>query len=699
MSMNLTIVLGLLIVAGNLMAYSGGAIHSVWYDALLGFSSIFAALSVLFLVLFQLEERGSKRAAVELRESELHALHVLNGARDAVISVNEAGLIRGFNPAAVIMFCCPAKLALGQSIGKFLPNPDQDSTKDYRQLVAGSSGRDLIGRRADGSTFPVNIAMSEVNGQSKRSFNIFVRDVSTRKNTEAALESERNFSAAVLDTAGALIVVLDHSGRIVKFNRACEGATDYSFGEIKGRPLWEILATPDEFEVMREQTLKLIQGEFPSYSENVWRIRDLTPVRISWAHTALHDKLGRLEFVVSIGIDVTERRAMEGQLVQARKMEAIGRLAGGVAHDFNNLLTAITGYSDLILHSIRESDPIRRDVEEIKQASGRATSLTRQLMAFSRKQVLTPQILNLNEIVSNTSTLLARLLGDDIEVKPILDEKLKEIRANASQLDQVILNLALNSRDAMPRGGTLTIETSNVALGANMISTDPAIGPGNYVMLRVRDTGIGMGAETLSHIFEPFFTTKELGRGTGLGLATVYGIVRQSNGAIAVNSELGHGSCFTIYFPVSEASERLPAERDVLTRSMAGSETILLVEDNEEVLKLMSRVLDTSGYHVIEAHNGAEAIDRSRLRGGPIHLMLSDIEMPGMSGLELARSIAAERPEMRTLFMSGHSLDVVEKHGIQFYLEKPVRMEILVRKVREVLDDPPRRTMGATAGA
>jgi two-component system, cell cycle sensor histidine kinase and response regulator CckA len=695
---NLIKLLGVLVSTGNLMADNGAAVNSVWADAMFGISAIFAAISVLCLVLFYLGDRTKKRAVAAMRQSELRALHILNGAHDPIVAVNEDGLIESFNPAAAAMFGCPAKEAVGQSILKFLPAPEQSSSKQDGHPRAGASSRDTIGVRADGSTFPVDLVMDEVCFGPDRIFSIFVHDVSARNDAETALDNERNFSAAVLDTAGALIVVMDHEGHIVKFNRACEEATDYVSGEIKGLSLWEVFASPDELDAMREQTLELIEGEFPARSENVWRTRDLTPRPISWSHTALRDSMGRLEHVVSIGIDLTERRALESQLVQARKMEAVGRLAGGVAHDFNNLLTAIAGYSDLILHSIRENDPIRRDVEEIKRAGDRATLLTQQLLALSRKQVLTPQVIDLNGIVSNTGGMLARLLGSDIKVRLLLDQELKAIKADPSQLDQVVLNLVLNARDAMPNGGTLTIETANVSLGSNTMRTDPELGPGNYVMMRVLDTGTGMNPETLSHIFEPFYTTKDPGKGTGLGLATVYGIVRQSNGAIAVTSALGRGSCFTIFFPLAGAPETVLDGKDKLAKALEGSETILLVEDENEVRTMMTRVLKRSGYRVIEASSGHEALDRSRHREGPIHLMLSDVVMPGMTGPDLAKLIIVERPEMRTLFMSGHSLDVVENHGIDFFVEKPVCMETLAKKVRETLDAPPKRAMGAATG-
>ena len=684
-------IFGILAATGSTIADDGGIANRVWHDALLGASSIVATLTVLFLTLFYLEERGRRKEEAARRESELEALRILNGAGDAVIAVNKLGNIRSFNSAAVLMFGCPIKEAFGQSILRFLPAPPH-------RPPAGTLAKDMIGVRADGSTFPVDFVMIDADLGAKRIFMIFVRDISARKNTETALQNERNFSAAVLETADALIVVLDRQGRIVKFNRAGEETTGYTFVEIKGRPIWEVFASPEEFDAMREETLALIESELPSRTENVWRTRLLSPRHIAWSHSVLRDKLDQFYLLVSIGIDVTERRVLEGHLVQARKMEAIGRLAGGVAHDFNNLLTAITGYSGLILNSIRDNDPIRRDVEEIKRAGDRATALTRQLLAFSRKHVLANEAVDLNRNVSNTGRMLERLLGAGIEVKLLLDNELKPIMADPGQLDQVIVNLALNSRDAMPNGGTLTIETSNVTLNGNNMRTDPVIGPGSYVMLRVIDTGTGMDQETLSHIFEPFFTTKEPGMGTGLGLATVYGIVRQSNGAIGVTTELGKGSCFTIYFPLAGAPEAAPDGQFELAKACEGTETILIVEYEEEVRTMMARVLERSGYQVIEAGSGVEAVDRSRNRQGPIHLMIVDVVMTGMTGPELAEVVVTEKPGMRTLFMSSNPMEEAGKYGIQFYLEKPVRIATLPRKVREALDAAPKRSAGASAG-
>ena len=617
-----------------------------------GTSLIVAALTALFLALYYLSVRAKQKARAAQRDSELRALRILNGAGDAIIAVNQAGNIQSFNDASVLMFGCPAKEAIGQCIPRFLPALTQ-------LPPAHSLARDRIGVRADESTFPADLVVNEVKLGAKRTFMIYAREISERKLTEAALRNDRNFSAAVLDTADVLIVVLNREGHIVRFNRASEKATDYTFDEVKGRPPWEFFASPEEFDLLREATLATIKGELPAHAENVWRSRDGSTRHIAWRHAVL--ELDDLDHVLCVGVDVTERRALESQLVQARKMEAVGRLAGGVAHDFNNLLAAITGYSDLILRSIRDSDPIRRDVEEIKRAGDRATSLTRQLLAFSRNQVLAKKVVDLNGIVSNTGRMLDILLGAGIEVKLVLDTELKTILADPGQLDQIIVNLALNSRDAMPDGGTLTIETSNVILDPSKMRTDPVLGPGDYVILRVLDTGAGMAQETIPHIFEPFFTTKDPGMGTGLGLATVYGIVRQCNGAIGVTSESGKGSCFTIFFPLAGAT------------AFEGAETILIVESEEEVRTMMARVLERSGYHVIEARSGVEAIDRSLNRDCPIHLTIGDPE--------LFKNIVDGKAGMRAL-----------------YLERPVNFAALPRKVREALDAPPERSVSATAG-
>jgi signal transduction histidine kinase len=385
------------------------------------------------------------------------------------------------------------------------------------------------------------------------------------------------------------------------------------------------------------------------------------------------------------------RRSLEDQLVQSRKMEAVGRLAGGVAHDFNNLLTAILGYSNLVLEELEPGHPARADVEHMRRAGESAAALTRQLLAFSRKQVLQPQVLDLNQVVRRAQGLLHRLIGEHIALATTLDPGLDRVNADPGQLEQVILNLALNARDAMIGGGTLSIETANVVLDEAFASRHDGAMPGAHVMLAVSDTGVGMDDETQTRIFEPFFTTKRRGEGTGLGLSTVYGIVKQSGGSIWVYSEPGHGTTFRVYFPSAAQVERPPVMA-AHTDGLAGSETILLAEDQPEVRSIACAVLRRYGYTVLEAGDGAEALAIVGRHRQKIHLLLSDVVMPSMSGPELARLVQAEQPGIRVLYASGYTDDAIVRHGVLdpgvAFLQKPFTPSALLRKIREMLDAP-----------
>jgi CheY-like chemotaxis protein len=382
---------------------------------------------------------------------------------------------------------------------------------------------------------------------------------------------------------------------------------------------------------------------------------------------------------------------LQEQLRQSQKMEAIGQLAGGVAHDFNNLLTVIHGYSELILNSLDDSSRLRQDVREIIHASEHASSLTRQLLAFSRKQVLQLKVLDLNAHVSNMDKMLRRMIGENIELMTLLAKDLGRIKADPGQIEQVILNLAVNARDAMLSGGKLTIETANIELDENYARSHIGVTPGRYVMLSVSDTGVGIAREVKERIFEPFFTTKEKGKGTGLGLSTVYGIIQQSGGNIWVYSEPGLGTTFKIYLPrIEEDTESLKPSA-VSTKSLQGSETILLVEDEEMVRKLACTILQKNGYKVLEAPNGEEALRIVQgQNGNPIHLMVTDVVMPGMSGRQLADRLERLRPEMKILYISGYTDNAIVHHGVLEkgidYIQKPFTIEGLARKVREVLD-------------
>jgi signal transduction histidine kinase len=386
-----------------------------------------------------------------------------------------------------------------------------------------------------------------------------------------------------------------------------------------------------------------------------------------------------------------ERAALQEQLRQSQKMEAIGKLAGGVAHDFNNLLTVIQGYGELILNSVDQNSPLRQDVQEIINASERASSLTRQLLAFSRKQVLQPKVLDLNTHVSNMDKMLRRMIGEDIELVTLLAENLGRIKADPGQIEQVILNLALNAKDAMLKGGKLTIETANVKLDESYAHSHIGVTPGHYVMLSVSDNGVGMTPEIKERIFEPFFTTKEKGKGTGLGLSTVYGIIQQSGGNVWVYSEPGVGTTFKIYLPVIEEGRDSIQSLAVSTKPLQGSETILLVEDEEMVRKLACTVLQKYGYTVLEAPNGEEALRIVQgQNGNPIHLMVTDVVMPGMSGRQLADRLGSLWPEMKVLYMSGYTDNAIVHHGVLdpgiAYIQKPFAPNALTSKVREILD-------------
>ena len=408
----------------------------------------------------------------------------------------------------------------------------------------------------------------------------------------------------------------------------------------------------------------------------------------------LRDSDGQVSGAICMSLDITDRKQLEEQLRQAQKMEAVGRLAGGIAHDFNNLLMVIQGYSDLLVERLPGADPLRRNAEQIQMASQRASSLTRQLLAFSRKQMLAPKILNVQGVVAEMEKILRRLIGEDIQLETSSSADLGLVRADRSQIEQVILNLAVNARDAMPHGGRLTIETANVELDSSYSHPPAVLSPGRYVMLAVTDNGCGMDAETQAHVFEPFFTTKEKGKGTGLGLATVYGVVKQSGGYVWVYSEPGRGTSFKIYLPRIEETA-VPAGRDGKSETQIpqrGSETILLVEDEKGVRELAREYLASSGYRVIEAEDGHTALELATMHVGQIHLLLTDVVMPGISGRELAERVSQIRPGIKIIYMSGYTDQAVVHHGIlqndAVLLQKPFTLMTLAGKLRELLAVP-----------
>lgn len=490
----------------------------------------------------------------------------------------------------------------------------------------------------------------------------------------------------------------DASQKMAFISSYVERMLGYSVDEWLSTPnFWLTIVHPEDRQRAAEEAAEFFASGKGGISQFRWIARDGHVVWVEARSTVIYDDNGNPVGMRGVTMDITAskdseraRAELEEQLRQAQRMESIGRLAGGVAHDFNNLVTAINGYADLMLLKLQPGDPLTLDLTEIKKAGARAADLTRQLLVFSRRQLLQPRVIALNSLVSDSAKMLKRLLGEDVELVTILDPELGPVKADEGQMDQVILNLALNARDAMPQGGKLTVETHNVMLDERRAKNHLAIEPGAYVMMAISDTGCGMDAQTLSRIFEPFFTTKEQGRGTGLGLSTVYGIIAQSGGSIRVYSEPGRGTTFKIYLPRVETPVTRTEETRAESKSLRGAETVLVVEDEDMVRKLTCQSLRHYGYQVIEAASAGEALLACERHRQPIPLMITDVVMPQMSGRELAARLSQIHSEMKVLYMSGYTDDTVIRHGLSasatFFLPKPFTPSTLAQKVREVLD-------------
>jgi two-component system, cell cycle sensor histidine kinase and response regulator CckA len=516
-------------------------------------------------------------------------------------------------------------------------------------------------------------------------------DITHRKEAETALkESEERFRST-FEQAAAGMGYTTPEGRWVRVNQRLCDIVGYTREELLTLTHQDI-THPDDHDLDTDARRKLITDELQTLSrEKRYLRKGGSPVWVDVTVSTLRNESGEAKYFIAVVQDITARKELELELFHAQRMEGVGQLAGGIAHDFNNLLTVISCRSQLALERMAPRDPLRREFDLIYKTSARAAALTHQLLAFSRKQVLQPKVLDMNELVNNSTNLLKRLIGENIDLAFVPAPDAGRVRVDPGQLEQVIVNLAVNARDAMPDGGRLTIETSNVTLAAEYTALHAGVTPGPYVALTVSDTGTGMDRAVQARLFEPFFTTKGPGYGTGLGLATVYGIVKQSDGHIRVYSELGHGTVFKVYLPRTDA---LPEAASVAPPGglPAGTETVLLVEDENEVRHLAHEVLGVLGYTVLEAASPGEAILIAERHVGLIGLLLTDVVMPGMSGRALASRILAERPETKVLFMSGYTDDAIVRHGVlepgTSFLEKPFTVEALAVKVRKELDRP-----------
>jgi PAS domain S-box-containing protein len=684
-----------------------------------------------------------KRAVEALRESEARKRAILESAMDCVITMDHSGRVVDWNPAAEKCFGYSTEEAIGKEMAELIIPPR--FRKQHRQglarYIATGEGRvigqrlELSAQRRDGSEFPVELTITQIQSQAAPMFSGYLRDITERRKAESRLAAQYGVTRALAESNTV-------EEGAAKFLQTVGESLDWEFGSLwtvdrrenllRCSQVWQSPGTEaDEFETVSLASVFMpgvgLPGRVWQQGQPEWSAELVSdpnfPRGASALNAGLHtgcafpimlhsEVLGVVEFfsrsirepdlellamMITLGSQIgqfIERKRVEealgeseGQLRQSQKLEAIGQLAGGVAHDFNNLLTVIGGYSSILLGKLPQDSPYVSSIEEIKKASDRASALTRQLLAFSRKQILQPRVLDLNTIVTDLEKMVRRLIGEDIDLLTITSPALGLVKADPGQIEQVLLNLIVNARDAMPQGGKLTIETRNV-VHSEEYAQRHATEPGPYVMLAVSDTGCGIETEIQPRIFEPFFTTKGSGQGTGLGLATVYGIIKQSDGNILVYSEVGRGSTFKIYLPrVDEIAEDAEVASGMVS---PGSELILLVEDEDQVRTILKHILEAQGYEVLTASNGAEALSIAQDLNHDIKLLITDVVMPQMSGSELAQRVIAVRPNLPVLFMSGYTDDAIVRHGLLDeklnFIQKPFDSASVGRKVREVLD-------------
>ncbi len=553
-------------------------------------------------------------------------------------------------------------------------------------------------RRKDGGYYNALLSLTPIRLGGQIGWQVMVEDVSERKQAEENLRREKGFSDTVIESLPGLFCLFEASGRLLRWNHNVEGVFGYSAQELSGLRLVDFFSEEDRWSVEEMFVEVLSRGRASLEAEFVAKDGSRTP----YLFTGTRVSLSGQRCVIGMGVDISERKRLEQQFFLSQKLEAVGKLAGGVAHDFNNLLTAILGSSELLLAELDLDDPRRADVEEVARAGQRAASLTRQLLAFGRRQMMQPRILDLNQVVADISNMLQRLIGEDVELVTVLGPELSSVTADPGQIEQVIVNLAVNARDAMPGGGRLVIETANIDLQRGYTWESEVVRAGPYVMITVSDTGQGMDEVTLARVFEPFFTTKGQGKGTGLGLSTAYGIIKQSGGHMFVNSAPSRGSTFKVYLPaVDEPAQPLTSPEDEAPLSR-GSETVLLVEDEDAVRRVLRKELERHGYTILEAAGGEEALRIASSEAETIQLLVTDVVMPQMSGPGLASRLAETHSELKVLYVSGYADDdIVQQGTVQPgtpILQKPFAAGVLAEKVRELLDGASSSTAGPGCG-
>jgi two-component system, cell cycle sensor histidine kinase and response regulator CckA len=640
----------------------------------------------------QLESEIAERTKAEstLREQEALLRGILDNLQDAFLRADLSGRLAMVSRSAARMYGYESIQEMEGLAAERLYADPQERAVIVREIQRSGRVSDRIGqaRRKDGSTFWVSMNAQICRDETGKMVGTegFVRDITERRRGDA----EREQLARAIEQAAEIILVTDGQGTIQYVNPAFEIVTGYSREEAIGKTP-RIVKSGEQDEAFYRSLWETIGGGRIWQGRFVNRKKDGTTYTEEATISPVRDAGGVIAAFVAVKRDITRDLSLKAQLLQSQRMEGIGRLAGGVAHDFNNLLSVILNCTEFALQGVREGDPMKSDLQEVLKAGERAAALTRQLLAFSRKQVLEPQVLNLNRIVDNLERMLRRVIGEDVNLKLALQPALGRVRADPGQIEQVLMNLVINARDAMPAGGRLTIETAEVELDEEYTAHHMSVAPGPYVLLAISDTGCGMDDQTKSRLFEPFFTTKEKGKGTGLGLSTVYGIVKQSGGDIWAYSELGRGTTFKVYFPLAtEEGDPVPASR-MPQRPAIGTETILVVEDEPAVREVAVRILRAAGYRVLTAANGNDALLTSQTYSGVIDLLLTDVVMPKTGGRQIAERMCVQRPDMRVLYMSGYTDDAIVHQGVldpgTRFIGKPFSAADLTRKIRDALDD------------
>ncbi len=634
---------------------------------------------------------------------------ILEAVPDAVVAVNQQGVIIQVNSQTEALFAYTRDELIGQKIEVLVPERQRPQHHQHRagfhqrpKIRRMGSGLDLYGRRRDGSEFPVEISLSPIGSGDAMMVLSVIRDISDRKRIEEDLrraneELERRKSRELRDSQNRMALIVDSSqdaiigknldGIITHWNKGAEHMYGYTVQEMIGRSI-TALCPQDRVDEIPGILEKIRRGEVVEYFESVRVTKDGRRLNVSISVSPIRDAEGNVMGASAIARNITAQKKIEDQLRQSQKMEAVGRLAGGVAHDFNNLLGIVTACTELL--RTRADDESAEYIDNIREAAKRGASLTRQLLAFSRRQqAQPPQILDLNERLKEAVKLLRPLMGDDVEVVLSSRTPTAIVEADAGQLDQIVMNLAVNARDAMPRGGKLIIDTAMSEFDEGFAREHPTMTAGRYVMLAISDNGVGMDEGTRARIFEPFFTTKETGKGTGLGLATVYGIVKQSGGHIWVYSEPDRGTTFKIYLPSAEhklgaapevTAEELPARRE--------GTTVLLAEDDSIMRRLTRKMLEQHGYNVLEAADGKAALDLLGADHATVDLMLTDVVMKGMNGPELVLRVIDKHPQMRVVYMSGYTGELVANQGVDGairLLEKPFTRGSLLKTLDAAL--------------